>query len=236
MDQETYAAQMLNYYTNRVDPQTDQSGCDYSQSLDRDFATDGHWLREMAMEVQRVFAGRDVLELAAGMGRWTRFMLATARSVLATDASPRALTRLRDGATHGRELPPGRFEMMELDAFYPERAPGIFNGALVANWLQHMPREGLDSWIQRLHTKLLPNSVVMVAINHLGPKSRSQLFSKPRDPNFYEPRKTFDWQPAEIIDNVFSEPDLREMFGKYAKSMRFECGIAFYWLVYELPS
>ncbi len=234
MDHDAYAARMLHYYSRRLDPNTDKPGREYAKEWDECYATEGHHLRELAQECERVFAGRDVLEVAAGMGRWTRFILRTANSILATDASPRALDRLVDGATSGLDLPPGKFGAMKLDAFHPELAPGEFTSALVANWLQHMPRQILPDWLARLHSKLRPASVVMIAINHLSPQSRARLFSKPNDPNLYEPRTTFDGEPVDVIDNVFSEPDLRELLSPFARTFRFECGIGYYWVVYEL--
>jgi hypothetical protein len=124
---------------------------------------------------------------------------------------------------------------MTLDAFRPDQAPGKFSGALAVNWFQHMPRELISNWIDRLQSKLLPKAVVLIAINHLAPISRTRLFSKKGDPNLYEPRETFDGQKIEIIDNVYSKPDLREIFAPHATNISFTCGIAYYWVTYERP-
>ena len=90
MDFDAYAERMLRYYTRRVDPATDRDAQGFADEYDRNFAQEGHHARELDMEIQRALAGRDVLELAAGMGQYARFLVRTARSVLATDASPRA--------------------------------------------------------------------------------------------------------------------------------------------------
>ena len=165
---EAYAAQMVDYYTHRVDPLNDNTGEQYAHEWDRELATQGHVVRELAQEIQRLFAGRDVLELAAGMGRWTRPLLQCARSVLATDASPRVLARLAEGsASHGLEIAPDAFQPMKLNAFRPNEAPGLFNAALTVNWFQHIPRQILPQWIRRLHRKLVPGSIVMIGVNHL---------------------------------------------------------------------
>lgn len=230
---DTYAAQMLDYYTNRVNPQTDEPGQSYAEEWDREMATDGHCVQELAKEIQRVFAGRDVLELAAGLGRWTRPLLMAANSVLTTDASPRVLPRLPDGAAWGMEVPDDKFRCMKLNAFRPNEAPGNFNGALAVNWFEHIPRQLIPQWIGLLHTKMLPGSTVMIAVNHLTHRARARLFSKPNDPNLYAPRYTFDDRRIEIIDNIFSEPDLREIFKPFARNFCFFCGAGHYWITYE---
>ena len=233
MDLERYSRDMLNYYARRVDPAVEKSGREHAEQYERDFNTEGHHTRDLGLAIQRALAGRDVLDLAAGMGQYARFLVRTAKSVLATDASPRALSRLNEGVTHGQDLPAGRFGMMELDAYRPDLAPGTFDGALAVNWFQHMPRERHEQWIARLHSKLQPGSVVLIAINHLSPRSRSKMFSKKGDPNLYEPRQTYDGEAVDVIDNVFSEPDLREIFDPHARGIEYTCGVGYYWVVYE---
>lgn len=234
MDFDHYARSMLDYYINRNDPTTDGDARRSTDEYETNYRTEGHRARELAQAIQQAMAGRDVLELASGPGQFARFIVRTAKSLLATDASPRALVKLPEVIALDQYLPPDRFRSMELDAFHPERAPGMFNGAVVANWFQHMPCELIDTWIARLHRKLVPGAVVLMAINHLQPKSRAKLFSKPFDPNLYEARQTFDGRPVNVIDNVFSDADLRRIFGPHASRIEYTCGIGYYWIVYEL--
>jgi hypothetical protein len=109
----------------------------------------------------------------------------------------------------------------------------MFNGALSVNWFEHIPRQLIRQWIVRLHRKLLPGSTVLIAINHLMPDARGELFRKPNDPNLYAPRRTFDGRRVDIIDNVFTERDLRVMFDPFCRNFRFYCGRGHYWITYE---
>ena len=115
---DAYAAQILDYYTHRVDPKTDNPGSEYAQEWDREFSVEGP-LRDLATQMKQVLAGRDVLEIASGLGRWTRPLLATANSVLATDASPRCLSRLNDGASFGLEFAAGSISCAEDECVSP---------------------------------------------------------------------------------------------------------------------
>jgi cyclopropane fatty-acyl-phospholipid synthase-like methyltransferase len=234
LDFEKYDEQMRLYYDRRIDPAVDKNGREYAEETERDYVTPKPGMRELADTISAELAGRDVLELAAGMGRWTRFLVRTAHSVLATDAVERALSRLDEGTLHGQNVPPGKYRSMTLNANRPNEAPGRFTGALAVNWFQHIPIQRHADWIARLHSVLEPGAKVFIAINHLGPKSRAAMISKPNDPNLYEPRETFDGVPVDIIDNVFSKFDLVQIFGPHASSIEFTCGKSYYWIVYTL--
>jgi len=234
IDLEAYARVMGDYYDKRIDPAQDKSSQGYAEEYDRNYATEGHWARELAIAIQEYLAGRRVMEIAAGTGQWTRYLVRTARFVQASDVTERALSRLEKVVRHAQEIPTGRFEVVRLDAYRPDEAPGEFDAALIVNFFQHIPRQQHDDFITRLHRRLPSGGRVLLAINHLSPRSRARLFSNPGDPNLWEPRQTFDGRPADIIDNVFSEPDLRELFGPYAREFNFFCGIGYYWICYEL--
>lgn len=51
-------------------------------------------LRYLEQYIPKQFAGRDVLEIAAGTGYWTRFIAGQANSVLATDVTEEALQQI----------------------------------------------------------------------------------------------------------------------------------------------
>ena len=36
-----------------------------------------------------------------------------------------------------------------------------------------------------------------------------------------------------LVGQVFSEPDLREIFDPHARGIEYTCGVGYYWIVYE---
>jgi cyclopropane fatty-acyl-phospholipid synthase-like methyltransferase len=234
MDFAAYDAQMLDYYTNRIDRASEQTAEQYAREFDGQFNTDGHWHRELAVAIQEYLAGRRVLELACGPGRWTRFLVRTAEYLLATDCSPRALSRVEGVTRFEQDLHAGRFDVATLDAYRPDEAPGEFDAALVVNWFQHMPTARHAEFIARLHQKIGAGGRVMLAINHLSPASRGRLIRKSNEIDWFEPRETFDGRPVEIIDNFFSESDLRRIFEPHARDLTFHRGKGFYWICYRV--
>ena len=87
MDLDDYAEKMLDFYTRRVDPADDHDARWYADDYERIDAQEGHHGHELAMVVRQVFGDHDVLELAAGMGHFTRNLVKTARSVVATNGA-----------------------------------------------------------------------------------------------------------------------------------------------------
>ena len=83
-----YIAQMVEYYDRA------EYGSDWDQVRRSYVDDDAHMKPELGRlmgKLQQTFKGRRVLELAAGGGRWTRYLAVTAESVLATDTSAQIL-------------------------------------------------------------------------------------------------------------------------------------------------
>ncbi|NKB72006.1 MAG: methyltransferase domain-containing protein [Candidatus Latescibacteria bacterium] len=233
MDTEAYIGQMIEYYDRRVDPQTIESTDEYARMYDQ-MLQDIPWYAAMAQRMQTLFAGRRVLELAAGDGRWARHLAPVVDHILGVDMVPRLKSRWPQVVEAGRDLPPGRVEFAQLDAHCPHLAPGTFDAALVVNWFQHMPIQRHAEFIDGLRRKVEPGGIVFLAINHYGPAVYAGLFSKPGDPNRYGTRQAFDGKEHDIIDNVFSQADLREIFGPVARDLRFELAEKFFWIEFEM--
>jgi SAM-dependent methyltransferase len=78
--------------------------------------------------------GGEVLELACGTGRWTRYLAGRCNSVTAVDGAPEMLSIAR-GRTTGRDV-----EFVQADLFAwepPRRYDTVFFGF----WLSHVPPE-----------------------------------------------------------------------------------------------
>ena len=78
-------------------------------------------LREL---IPALFAGRDVLEVAAGTGYWTHVISATARTVCATDYNPGPLA-----VAASRAYPRHNVRFDRADAFALDQVSDTFNAA-----------------------------------------------------------------------------------------------------------
>src|SRR5215212_811305 len=117
-------------------------------------------LRRLHELVPEYFVGRRVLEVACGTGYWTRRIAPRAAHVTAFDRSPEvlALARARQPAAD-----PVHFTLG--DAFAPGDVPGTFDAAFAGFWLSHVLRSDVGRFLDGLHRRLLPGSVVLLLDN-----------------------------------------------------------------------
>ncbi len=231
IDQENYNRQMVAYYDHSLNGATNATS-EGVHNLDERYATEGDALHELAVAIQETVRGRRVLEIACGHGRWTRFIADAADYVLATDLSPKLLEAAQYNVHAGKDLPEGRVKFLLMDAHDVANAPGDFDAAVLVNFFQHIPLARHDAFLDDLHTKLSPGAVVFLATNHV--RDTSTFFQKPGAADWFEPRTRPDGSQWEIIDNVFTEADLRRIFEPRANHLQFTRGKGFYWITYEV--
>jgi cyclopropane fatty-acyl-phospholipid synthase-like methyltransferase len=234
-DFDIYRQDMANYYdqASRLAYLFDPT--ELARQYDAVYATEGSWLRDLALAIQRITRGRRVLEIAAGHGRWTRYIAESAAHVLATDASEGMLDQARQVVRQGRQLRAGRCKFLPIDAFHIDEAPGRFDCAVAVNFFQHIPTARQQDFLAALHRKLGPGGEVLIAINRLRRSTRMRFYRKPGEPDLFDLRQLKDGSVYEIIDNVFTPGQLAAIFDGRATNYRFHAGAKFYWITYSIP-
>ena len=233
-DTKIISEKILKYYDNASHTAYAEHGGVFADEYDQMVATEGSPLRDLALALQDFCEGKRVLEVAAGHGRWTRYVAGVASYVLATDGSPRMLKQAEDLIYWKKELPVGRCELLCLDAFDIEEAPGSFDVGFSVNWLEHIPRDRVDAFVDALHLKLGSGARVLTAINFFSEKSRAGLFQKDDNPDWLSKRKRPDGSEYEIVDNPYTEADLRQIFNGKVQNLTYQEGVKFYWVTYEI--
>lgn len=106
----------------------------------------------LTSHLQSTFADLEVLEVACGTGYWTQRVAATARRVVATDATaePLEFARIRPG---NNEV---RFEL--ADAYALPVSLGMFNAAFAGLWFSHVPIRRRNQFFSSLHRRLRPGA------------------------------------------------------------------------------
>ena len=98
--------------------------------------------------------GRDVLEVACGIGWWTRILSYSARSIVATDLGDMVMDVVR-AKIYGW---PVKFRWE--DAYNLS-----FDGGLAFSWFSYIPHNLIDTFIDEFHRVLLKGSRVFIADN-----------------------------------------------------------------------
>ena len=93
MNHATYFKELADYYNNS---RLDLSAMRGVSNLRREYDDPNSWVRACVNNLQSVFRGKRVLEVASGAGKRTQFLADVAEQVLATDQSSRSLNYARD--------------------------------------------------------------------------------------------------------------------------------------------
>lgn len=112
------------------------------------------------------FAGKHVLEVAAGTGWWTTVLADTAASVTATDVNRAAF----DVARARRGWPPS-VDFAVADALQLDTIRGDFDAAFAGFFWSHLPLARIDASLEGLMQRLLPGSLMVFIDNRLVPGS-----------------------------------------------------------------
>ncbi len=186
-------------------------------------------LRAMEAWLPAQFAGRRVLEIAAGTGWWTPHGARDAESWLATDLNPETLAVARS-----KTMPPS-VQFAELDAYSFQQVQGrTFSGAFAGCWWSHVLLSQLPGWLEKLHTYLEPGARVVMLDNSYVQTSSTPLSRRDAEGNTYQNRTLDDGSVHEVLKNF---PTREEAFAAIGPRARKAEWIDFehYWVLsYEL--
>ena len=172
-------------------------------------------LRHLEEYVPKQFAGRDVLEIAAGTGYWTRFISQEARSMLATDVCEEVLQELLN-----RELP-GNVRTMVADAFTLERITQLFDAAFAGLWLSHVPKQRLKQFVSGLHQHLKSGSTVLYIDNSAVQCKRLPITDEDVFGNTYQDRVLDNGTSFRVLKNFPTQQELRALVKDLACDINF---------------
>lgn len=190
-----------------------------------------HELREMEAWLPRVFADRNVLEVACGTGWWTPHGARHCRSWLATDLSPETLAIARD-----KPLPAGKVQFAAVDAYTLDgtEARGPFNAAFTGCWWSHVPLQRLDAWLSQLHAKLAPGSVVVMLDNSFVQTQSTPITRRDAAGNTYQDRTLDDGSVHEVLKNFPTPIEAIARLGPRAHGAQWHAWEHYWALAYEL--
>jgi SAM-dependent methyltransferase len=172
------------------------------------------------------FAGKNVLEVAAGTGWWTSVLADAAASVTATDVNQATL----DIARSRRAWPPS-VGFAEADAFALEAIPGDFDAAFAGFFWSHVPLTRIGAFLDGLMARLLPGSLVVFADNRFVPGSVHPVVRRDEDGNTYQRRQMKDGSSWDVLKNFPHPDEMRTRLGQFGHSAEVE-ELTNYWLAW----
>ncbi len=159
------------------------------------------WLREIGVvesQLLPIVRDKEVLELAAGTGLWTKRLLdAGTRRILAIDGSPETLA-INRARTNTNLV---EYEIADLFAWTPIKK---FDIVFFSFWLSHVPESRFEAFWELVRRALRPNGKVLL-LDSLLEQSSTATDHRAVDASGVAHRKLNDGREFKIV-KIFHDP------------------------------
>ncbi|MBI2140140.1 class I SAM-dependent methyltransferase [Candidatus Woesearchaeota archaeon] len=201
---------MEDYYKKRAS--------EYEEIYCRDDPVRMKELKKIGQEIKRLFKNKEVLEVAAGTGYWSRIASLSAAKIVVTDAVEETLGLAK--AKH-YSCP---VEFRKEDAYNLSFADNSFSGGLANFWFSHIPREKIYQFLKGFHRVLMEKAIVFIGDNNFDKNVGGRLIRPKGSENTYKIRSLRDGKGYKILKNYFSK---KELFGIFKIS--FSTSVFHWW-------
>lgn len=169
-------------------------------------------LRRLEAWLPGVFAGRRVLEVAAGTGWWTLHGARDAAFWLATDLNPETLAVARAKAAMPRCVRFATADAYTLDGLGPQR----FDAAFAGFWWSHVPRARLAGWLDGLFARLAPGAPVVFIDNRFVEGSSTPIAEIDAQGDSWQLRRLADGSGHRVLKNHPARAEVEAVLGTRA--------------------
>lgn len=166
-------------------------------------------LAPVIRQITNLLERRRVLEIACGPCFWTQWVSEVATSVLATDYNDATLDQARRKC-----LDWGKVTLQRADAYDLSTVLGSFDAAFAVDWLAHVPKSRFHEFLQGLHSRLQPGSIVVLCDQLPGSESLSGMYDS--EGNHLQSRELPDGSSCRVIKHFLSEQELTDLFCHYS--------------------
>ena len=183
---------------------------------------------EQLVDTACTFArGARLLELACGIGFWTRHFAGVATSVHATDVEPEAVAIARTRVT----APNVRFDIQ--DATLLDLSTTGYDKVFAGFLVSHVPRAHLRPLFERLNGSLQPGTAVMLVDNALADRTLRPIHSVDAEENTYERRRLRSGgSEFPVLKNYYSDAEIVRAAAFGGADIAIERGRYYWSLVY----
>ena len=151
------------------------------------------------------FEGHALLEVACGTGYWSQHLAVAARRMCAIDATPEPL----EFAKARPNCESVNFQL--ASAYALPQSLGKFNSAFAGLWLSHVPVERRTEFLESLHARLEPKSIVVFLDNSKVQCVEFPIVETDSLGNTYQSRKLRDGSLHRVLKNFPDRDELESM-------------------------
>jgi demethylmenaquinone methyltransferase/2-methoxy-6-polyprenyl-1,4-benzoquinol methylase len=159
-------------------------------------------LRVIETWLPEILKNRRVLEVACGTGYWTQFFAPKASQVVAIDATQETL-EIAEQRENTKTV-----DFRRADAYALPDDLGAFDAAFAGFWFSHIPFQRLRFFLEGLHKKLVPGSIVLFLDNLYVEGSSTPISERDNKGNTYQIRSLRGGTTHRVLKNFPSEENL----------------------------
>lgn len=152
------------------------------------------------------FENRRVLEVACGTGYWTRRIAPLVSSMVACD-----LTRETLAVAQANQPARPNVSFLVADAYDLAAVPGAFDSALAGFWWSHIRHADLGRFLDGLHQRLEPGSLVVFVDNCYVEGSNWPITHTDAEGNTYQRRRLENGAEHDVLKNSPTATQLRDV-------------------------
>lgn len=165
--------------------------------------------------IRQLVAGKKALEIACGPCFWTQHIYDCTRSVLATDYNQSTL----DQAAL-KQLPTDQVQLQQANAYHLSDIPTDFDAAMAIDWLAHVPKSKMLSFLEGLHQHLHEQGWVIFCDQLPGLHSQTGKFDA--EGNHLQERTLEGSSSYTVIKHFFSDQDMEAIFAHFTTRLAIE--------------
>ncbi|PIE51739.1 SAM-dependent methyltransferase [Candidatus Fermentibacteria bacterium] len=180
-------------------------------------------LRVLARKLSNLLNKRNVIEVACGTGYWTQFIAERCIHVTATDCNHEVLE-----IAERRLEEYGNISCKISDAFELNGIAQEYDGAFAGFWLSHLKKDQISCFLEVLHSKLIPGSIIVFVDNRYVEGSSTPISRRDEGGNTYQLRQLDNGSKREILKNFITKQDFTEVISNHSNSVGF-VDYKYYW-------
>lgn len=213
---------MVSYYRDRAQ-EYDRKAYDPHEQPERQAD-----IRETSRILQETFAGKSVLEIAAGPGFWTKIIAETAKSVKATDVNEAVIDLARK-----KEYPEGKVSFRVVDMYALGDEPphdALFGGFIFS----HILKQDYEKFLDAINKYVVAGGTVALMDNNMT-LARRPADRTDEQGNNYRLRTLENGSEHEVVKNYPTEEELETLLRNRATNVIYK-NLEHYWiLIYQTP-
>jgi SAM-dependent methyltransferase len=178
-------------------------------------------LQKLKELLQKLFMGKDVLEIACGTGYWTNIISGSARSIAASDLNDEVLEIARS-KNYKCDV-----QFIRDDAYILKKINGNFNAGCAGFLYSHLLKNEVQKFLINFNKKFIKGSIAALFDNNFVEGSSTPISRIDEEGNSFQTRFLGDGSKHEIIKNFPDENEIRKSLSPHSEEFSIICSNIF---------